>query len=45
MSPLASPTAQGCLGGVIGIVLAIVLIMAASPFLNWTNGYGFTWIF
>ena len=40
-----TPTGQRALGGLIGILLFVVLILAASPFINWYNGFGFTWYF
>lgn len=33
------------LGGLLGLAVSVLLILALSPFLNWMGGNGFTWYF
>jgi hypothetical protein len=40
-----TPTGERLLGVLMALVIVIALIMAASPFINSMNGYGFRWIF
>ncbi len=40
---------RAALGAVLGFVafpfMFASFVLAISPFINWMNGYGFTWIF
>lgn len=40
-----TPTGERCLGGLLGVLLAIGLCFAVSPVINWLHGFGFVWVF
>jgi hypothetical protein len=39
------PMLLGMIGFIAFPFIMLAVVMLISPFMNWLNGYGFTWIF